>query len=80
MTIYLENKIWRQNKLSDKNFKAMIVTETEDKKHIREITEKSIDELPEGDVLIKVLYSSLSYKDALSAIGKKSLMNGNWII
>ena len=33
------------------------------------IVEKSIDDLPEGDVLIKVNYSSLNYKDALSASG-----------
>jgi len=59
--------------LSDKKFKAMVVKETEDKKYIREITEKSIDELPEGEVLVKVKYSSLNYKDALSATGNKGV-------
>lgn len=33
------------------------------------IVEKSIDDLPEGDILVKVNYSSLNYKDALSASG-----------
>jgi len=59
--------------LSIKRFKAMVVTETDNKKYIREIAEKSIDELPEGEVLVEVRYSSLNYKDALSAIGNKGV-------
>lgn len=54
-------------------FKAMIVTETEDKKFIREIKEKTIADLPDNEVLIKVQYSSLNYKDALSASGNKGV-------
>jgi acrylyl-CoA reductase (NADPH) len=53
-------------------FKALIVKEI-DGKFIREISTKSIDELPPGDVLIKVIYSSLNYKDALSATGNKGV-------
>lgn len=37
------------------------------------IGERNINELPEGEVLIKVLYSSLNYKDALSANGHKGV-------
>jgi len=33
------------------------------------ITERSLDELPDGEVLIRVAYSSLNYKDALAATG-----------
>ena len=33
------------------------------------IAEQTLDDLPAGDVLIKVSYSSLNYKDALSAKG-----------
>lgn len=33
------------------------------------ITERPLRELPEGDVLIRVAYSSLNYKDALAASG-----------
>ncbi len=51
----------------------MIVRETEEKKFIREIAQKSLDELPEGDVLIRVGYSSLNYKDALSASGNRGV-------
>ena len=54
-------------------FRAMVVTETEDKKYIREIKEKTIADLPAGDVLINVQYSSLNYKDALSASGNKGV-------
>jgi putative YhdH/YhfP family quinone oxidoreductase len=55
-----------------KKFKALIVKEINGK-FVREISIKSIDELPEGDVLINVKYSSLNYKDALSAIGNKGV-------
>ena len=54
-------------------FRAMVVTETEDKKFTREITKKTIADLPDGEVLIKVQYSSLNYKDALSASGNKGV-------
>lgn len=33
------------------------------------VVEKNIEDLPEGDLLIKVEYSSLNYKDAMSAKG-----------
>lgn len=51
------------------NFKAMLVSETETKEFHREIVTREIKDLPEGDILINVKYSSLNYKDALSATG-----------
>ena len=33
------------------------------------VIERNVDDLPEGDVLIDVAYSSLNYKDGLSATG-----------
>ena len=54
-------------------FKAMVVTETAEKTFIRTISDKHIIELPAGEVLIKVRYSSLNYKDALSASGNKGV-------
>ncbi len=54
-------------------FRAMVVSETEDKKYTREIKEKTIADLPAGEVLIQVHYSSLNYKDALSASGNKGV-------
>ena len=35
----------------------------------RSVVERDVEDLPEGDVLIDVQYSSLNYKDALSATG-----------
>ena len=58
--------------MNTNNFKAMIVKE-DNGKFIREIGNKNIADLPEGDVLINVKYSSLNYKDALSAIGNKGV-------
>lgn len=50
-----------------KLYRALMVSEKPDGSPHREITERSIDDLPAGDVLIRVEYSSLNYKDALSA-------------
>lgn len=50
-------------------FKALVVTKGEDKQFTRAIQERRIADLPPGDLLVKVHYSSLNYKDALSATG-----------
>ena len=52
-------------------FKAMVVSEKADQKFIREIKQKELSDLPAGELLIEVKYSSLNYKDALSASGNK---------
>ena len=36
---------------------------------VRSVIERDVEDLPEGEVLIDVQYSSLNYKDALSATG-----------
>jgi acrylyl-CoA reductase (NADPH) len=54
-------------------FPALVITETEDKKYLREIKERSLGDLPAGEVLVRVKYSSLNYKDVLSAIGNKGV-------
>lgn len=54
-------------------FKAFEVSEVADKQFESAIVEKSIADLPAGDVLIEVHYSSLNYKDALSASGNKGV-------
>lgn len=50
-------------------FKAMIVEEQPEKNFTRRIGSRNIHDLPAGDLLVKVHYSSLNYKDALSATG-----------
>ena len=52
-----------------KNFKAFVTSQNQNGKFENNIFEKSIDDLPDGDLLIRVEYSSLNYKDALSASG-----------
>jgi putative YhdH/YhfP family quinone oxidoreductase len=51
----------------------MVVSETADQKFIREIRQKELSDLPAGELLIEVKYSSLNYKDALSASGNKGV-------
>lgn len=56
-----------------KTFKAMIVSETAEKTFPREIRERALSDLPAGELIIEVKYSSLNYKDALSATGNKGV-------
>ncbi len=59
--------------MSEKKFKALVTEEIEPGNFMRFIKERSVSELPKGDVLIEVHYSSLNYKDALSAKGHKGI-------
>ena len=54
-------------------FRAIVVEETQDHRFTNRIVEKEVLDLPKGEVLIKVHYSSLNYKDALSASGNKGV-------
>ena len=54
-------------------FKALIVDSTSETHTERRIAGKTIRDLPPGDVLIQVMYSSLNYKDALSATGNRGV-------
>lgn len=56
----------------NKQFRALYITENEGEFE-RNIVNREIDSLPDGDILIKVNYSSLNYKDALSANGNKGV-------
>ncbi len=57
--------------MNDK-FKALVVRE-ENGKFLRRVEERNINDFPKNDVLINVKYSSLNYKDALSASGNKGV-------
>ena len=50
-------------------FKALVVTKEADKQFVRMIQERKASDLPPGDLVVRVHYSSLNYKDALSATG-----------
>ena len=53
-------------------FRAIRVFE-EEGRYVKKIVDRDIEELPEGDVLIRVGYSSLNYKDALSCTGNRGI-------
>jgi putative YhdH/YhfP family quinone oxidoreductase len=54
-------------------FNALWVTEGADGSFSRSIVSRSVGDLPPGDLLVRVHYSSLNYKDALSATGVKGV-------
>ncbi|MBW2452206.1 MAG: YhdH/YhfP family quinone oxidoreductase [Deltaproteobacteria bacterium] len=57
-------------------FKALLVEQPEKKQFTRSIVTRSIDDLPDGDLVIRVAWSSLNYKDALSATGHPGVTRG----
>jgi putative YhdH/YhfP family quinone oxidoreductase len=59
--------------MDSKTFKAMVVQQTPDGAYTRRIAEKSLDDLPTGEVVVRVHYSSLNYKDGLSATGHRGV-------
>ena len=59
--------------MENKAFRAMVVEEAPENQFHRKIAERHISDLPDGEVLVKVAYSSLNYKDALSATGNRGV-------
>ncbi len=59
--------------MNDNSFKALVVSETIEGTYTRKVTDRSIEDLPDGEVLIQVHYSSLNYKDGLSCIGNRGV-------
>lgn len=55
------------------NFKALVVSEIPEKTFVREIKQRDLRDLPAGELIVEVKYSSLNYKDALSASGNKGV-------
>ena len=55
-------------------FKAFKLSETADKKMRTEFIECTLDELDPGDVVVRVAYSDVNYKDALAATGKGKIL------
>ncbi|MCL2596455.1 MAG: YhdH/YhfP family quinone oxidoreductase [Paludibacter sp.] len=58
---------------NDSVFHAFQVDEMPENQFIGKIIEKQISDLPQGETLIRVYYSSLNYKDALSATGNRGV-------
>ncbi len=59
--------------MAGETFEALLVEEQPDGGCSRRVVERRISDLPDGDVLIDVAYSSLNYKDALSASGHRGV-------
>ena len=55
------------------NFRALVVREKADGGFQRSIERRRVEELPPGEVLVRVHWSSLNYKDALSASGNRGV-------
>lgn len=55
------------------SFKALRAYENKDGKYEQSIQNMNLNDLPQNNTLVKVYYSSLNYKDALSAIGNKGV-------
>lgn len=53
-------------------FKALLVSE-EQGEYISRVVTRQLDDLPAGEVLIRVQWSSLNYKDAMSASGNRGI-------
>ena len=58
--------------MTARNFKCLVVRD-EDGTYVRHVERRPVNDLPDGDVLIRVHYSSLNYKDALSATGHRGV-------
>lgn len=52
-----------------RDFPALVVEKRGDQQFARQIKARSLHDLPPGELLVRVHYSSLNYKDALSASG-----------
>jgi acrylyl-CoA reductase (NADPH) len=59
--------------MQNNSYKALVVEEASPNTYTREIKTRTIKELPQGDLLVRVHYSSLNYKDALSASGNRGV-------
>jgi putative YhdH/YhfP family quinone oxidoreductase len=55
-------------------FKAFLLTETPEKKIRAEFVQRTLDELDPGDVVVRIAYSDINYKDALAATGKGRIL------
>jgi len=55
-------------------FKAFKLTETPDKKIRAEFVDYTLEQLDPGDVVVRVAYSDVNYKDALAVTGKGKIL------
>jgi acrylyl-CoA reductase (NADPH) len=56
-----------------RDFRALVVRQAGEGQYERRVSRRSVEELPPGELLVRVRYSSLNYKDALSAAGHRGV-------
>ena len=59
--------------MENNSFKALVIREDPAGSYTGNVETRTKSDLPEGDILIRVQYSSLNYKDALSASGNRGV-------
>jgi putative YhdH/YhfP family quinone oxidoreductase len=59
--------------MMEQTFKSLVVEESAPGVFDRQVKIRTVDQLPKGDLLVRVHYSSLNYKDALSASGNRAI-------
>jgi acrylyl-CoA reductase (NADPH) len=56
------------------NFRAILISRDEDKKQSVDVTELTVDDLMEGDVVVNVEATTVNYKDGLAITGKSPVV------
>jgi len=59
--------------MKNRVYKALVVEDAGNNVFTQQVKDTEVDALPSGDVIVQVKYSSLNYKDALSATGNKGV-------
>lgn len=62
--------------MSEDTFKALVVDQRDDERRV-EIREFRRDDLPAGEVLVRVAYSTVNFKDGLAITGKGKVLRNN---
>ena len=60
--------------MTDSTFRALVARQGEDKKPVVSVESLNQSDLPEGDVLVAIDYSTVNYKDALAVTGKGKII------
>ncbi|MCB1804579.1 MAG: oxidoreductase, partial [Candidatus Competibacteraceae bacterium] len=55
-------------------FNALVLRQGENKKTLAAVEQLNLSDLPEGEVLVAVDYSTINYKDALAVTGKAKIV------
>lgn len=59
--------------METRTYRALVVRQLPDGAYARELVPRDAADLPPGELLIRVSYSSLNYKDALAASGRRGV-------